>query len=373
MNRRPNQSRSGYDAFSAPHDLPLSVRRSEPDFFGERRRAPFRRRLLLALLAAAALFFAGNFAVNQFVRVERVTVPVRGLSQAFEGFTILHLSDLKGRRFGDNQGLIDFALSGEEYDLVVMTGDMVSPLGNAQPLYALLQRLREIDAQAPIYYIAGDGDPLPASMEYAAGGSPFAPWVLGASRLGAQQLSSPVAIERDGQRLWLSTSAQLSLDIDTMQGQYEEQYLAALASGDANQIELTAHQLSTLEGIRAARAQMSAQDVYVALTHALPAKDNPGALTPIGAPRAVDLMLGGHYLGGLLRLPGAGPLFIPSSALPNYGILPGEGYSGLTRRDATWLYASPGLGARDDMYPAWFFRLLNPPTVTLLTLTPSAL
>ena len=59
---------------------------------------------------------------------------------------------------------------------------------------------------------------------------------------------------------------------------------------------------------------------------------------------------------------------------PADGILPGDDtYTGLSKHDSTWLYASPGLGAWDDMYPAWFFRLLNPPTATLITLLPSAL
>lgn len=374
MNRRPNMSRSGYDSFSSQHTSRLRIHTPDADFFEKKRRLPLWRGLLLALTCAAALFFIANFAVNQFISVERISVSVRGLSEAFDGYTILHLSDLKGARFGAQQGLLEFAVGGEKFDLVVMTGDMISALGNAQPFYALLERLQEIAPGVPIYYIAGDGDPLPVSMEHAAGGSPFAPWVLGASQRGARLLSSPVAIERAGQKLWLTTSAQLSLDMDTMQGQYETQYLAALSKGDENEIELTAYNLNTLEGIRKARAQMSANDAYIALTHVLPSENDPGALTPVGISRPIDLMLGGHYLGGLMRLPFAGPLFIPSKSLPYYGILPGSGtYSGLTRRAATWLYASPGLGSKDAMYPEWFFRLMNPPTVTLITLTPSAL
>jgi len=374
MNRRPNQSRSGYDSFSAQHAARMRIQPLNEDFFSRRRKKPLWQILLLACVCAAALFFIGNFAVNQMISVKRVTVPIRGLNEAFDGYTILQLSDLKGARFGGEQGMLDFALSSEKFDLVVMTGDMISPLGNAQPFYALLDRIKALGGGTPVYYVVGDSDPLAVSMDYAAGGSPFAPWVLGASQRGAQLLSGPVAIEREGQRIWLATSAQLSLDMDTMQGQYEAQYLSALASGDENEIELTEYNLKSLEGIRSARAQMNAQDVYIALTHVLPAADDPGALTPAGISRPIDLMLGGHYLGGLIRLPVAGALFIPSKTLPNYGLLPGDdAYSGLTRRGTTWLYASSGLGSKDSMYPQWFFRLLNPPSVTLITLTPSAL
>lgn len=374
MNRRPNRSRSGYDAFSPRQTAHLRMHSPDADFFERRKRQPFGRRILLALTAALALFFVANFVCNQFVSVRRVSVPIRGLHEAFDGYTILHVTDLKGERFGSGQSFVDFAIGGEEFDLVLITGDMLSPMGNAQPFYELLEVLRGINSAAPIYYIAGDSDPLPVSMDYAAGGSPFAPWTLGAGQRGARLLSSPVSIERDGQRVWLTTRAQASLDLDTMQGEYEKQYLAALSSGDENAIEMTTYQLGSLEGLRTARKLMTDQDVYITLTHTLPDAQDTGALRPAALPRAVDLMLGGHYLGGLMRLPLAGALFVPSAEQDNYGILPGaDKYGGLKRAGATWLYEGTGLGAQDAMYPRWFFRLMNPPSVTLLTLTPSAL
>jgi len=374
MNRRPNHSRSVYDSFSPGYTAGLRMHTPDADFFGKRKRMPLLSRFLIALLIVFVLIVGGNFAANQFVHVKRITIPVRGLGEAFDGFTILHLSDLKGRRFGAQQGLFHMAISGEKVDLVVMTGDMVSPMGNAQPLYTLLDRLGEAAGDAPVYYIAGDDDPLPASMDHAAGGSPFAPWVLGAAQRGAQLLSSPVMIEREQQRIWLATSAQLSLDLETMQQQYERQYLAALDKRDENEIELAAYNLDSLEKMRSARAKMKREDTYIALTHVLPGPENPDALTPSALSTPLDVMLGGHYLGGLIRLPGVGPLFVPSRNETNYGILPGDGvYAGLSKRDSTWLYASPGLGAWDGMYPEWFFRLFNPPTVTLITLSVSSM
>ncbi len=374
MNRRPNMSRSGYDSFCPRHTAGLRMHTPDTYFFEKRKRTPLLHRALLAVFIAAMLAVVGNFAANQFVHIERITIPIRGLPQAFDGYTILHLSDLKGARFGAEQGLFHMAVSGEAFDLVVMTGDMVSPLGNAQPLYALLDRLKESGRDAPVYYIAGDGDPLPASMAYAAGGSPFAPWVLGAAQRGAQLLSYPVMIEREDARIWLTTSAFLSLDLDSMQGQYERQYLAALDSRDENEIELAAYHLDSLEKMRSARRTMTQEDICIALTHVLPGLDDPGAISSSSLSSSISLMLGGHYLGGLIRLPAAGPLFIPLRNDARYGILPGDGvYAGLSRRDAAWLYASPGLGARDPMYPGWFFRIFNPPTAALITLTCSSL
>lgn len=369
MNRRPNQSRSDYDAFSA-RDASFKAVSPDKHFFEPKVKVPLGRRLRRLLIALALLSLTVNFLLNQFVHVERVVVPIKGLSEAFEGFTLLHISDLKGARFGDRQELLTFALGEEKIDAVILSGDMVSVRGNAEPLYALLDALRGRSDSTPVYFIPGDSDPAPASMSYAVGGSPFAPWVLGARQRGATLLSSPESITREDQTLWLTTNTHLSVDMDTLQRQYEQQYLAALDGGDENEIELATYNLQWLENTRSMRKAIRDDDVLLTISHAPPAAHElSGSLTS-----RIDLVLCGHYLGGLIRLPGIGPLFVPSPSQPRYGLFPGDGtYSGLSREGHTWIYTSPGLGGGDALYPPFFFRLFNPPTVTLISLTPSAL
>ena len=67
--------------------------------------------------------------------------------------------------------------------------------------------------------------------------------MLGAQQRGAQLLSGPQAITRSEQTLWLTSSIHLTLDVDTMQGQFEQQYLRALPTGDENEIELATFNL----------------------------------------------------------------------------------------------------------------------------------
>ena len=291
MNRRPSQSRTGFDSFSPQHTAHFKAAQPGGEFFEPKPRASLGRRLLLALLLMTLIALAVNLAVNQFVRVARVTVPIRRMDPAFEGYTLLQISDLKGATYGSNQALIRFALQNEDFDAVVFTGDMVSSRGNAQPLYALIEMLRELKPDAPIYMIPGDKDPLPTSMSYATGGSPFAPWVLGAKQRGGQLLSAPVQIERDGHTLWLTTSALLSLDMDTMQAQFERQYLDALADGDENAIELTTYNLQWLTETRNARAKMTDADVYIALTHVPPADEELESAYPGSLRERVHLVL----------------------------------------------------------------------------------
>jgi len=374
MNRRPNQSRTGYESFSPRHAAHFTADTPSNDFFIPRKKRPLSQRLGFFILLLLAALLTVNFAVNRFVHVKRLSVPVKSLSSELDGFTILHISDLKGASFGSRQQLLSFALGKQDYDLAVLTGDMLSSKGNAQPLYALIEALRTHNPDAPIYFIAGDSDPMPTSEAYFTGGSPFAPWVLGAQQRGAKLLSSPQAITREDAVLWLTNAGNMNIDIDTMQGQFELQYLRAISSGDENAVELATHNLKWLEETRAARKAIAPQDAIVTLTHVPPTQQEIDAFGTSGLWGQIDLMLCGHYLGGMIRLPFAGPLFIPSSSLPRYGVLPGaDTYCGLSRTKGTSLYVSPGLGSATEDYPPLFFRLFNPPTVTLLTLTTSAL
>ena len=116
----------------------------------------------------------------------------------------------------------------------------------------------------------------------------------------------------------------------------------------------------------AARRAMTTQDAVVALMHAPPTQDD--------LREQIDLILCGHVMGGVMRLPIVGPVFMPSSSLPRYGLFPGARmHSGLSRQDRTQVYVSPGLGSSSSEYPPFFFRLFNPPSVTLITLTPSSI
>lgn len=371
MNRRPHQSRSNYDAFSARHTARFTASTPDADFFEPRKKMPLKHWLLLLFLAALVMTLTGNFIVNQFIRLKHVSVPIRSLPESFDGYTLLHISDLKGESFGRDQRLLAFALGSAEYDAVVITGDMISIHGNAQPFYALLDALRAHNPSAPVYFIPGDNDPTPTSTAYFSGGSPFAPWVLGAQQRGAQLLSSPQPITRDNHTIWLTTGSQLNLDIDTMQRQFEQQYLRARTSADENELELATYNLKWLEETRTARMSMKESDTYIALAHAPLTGEE---LTHNALLSRIHLVLCGHYLGGLLRLPGLGPLFVPSGSLPHYGVMPGDTLvSGLRREGRAYIYTSSGLGSSGADYPAFFFRLFNPPSVSLVTLTPSAL
>ena len=77
MNRRPSQSRTGFDSFSPQHTAHFKAAQPGGEFFEPKPRASLGRRLLLALLLMTLIALAVNLAVNQFVQVARNHVDRR--------------------------------------------------------------------------------------------------------------------------------------------------------------------------------------------------------------------------------------------------------------------------------------------------------
>lgn len=314
--------------------------------------------------------FCANAAVNHFILIKRTTVPISTLAPELDGYTILHLSDLKGTTFGVNQSRFESIFKNEQFNAVVLSGDMVSDLGNAKPLYDLIEMLNSLKPSVPIWFIAGDSDPQAMSMQYAASGSPFAPWVLGCQQRGANWLTSPILLSSGDQEIWLAPCSELSLDTDNQQSRFESLYLSAKSSGDKNEIELAEYNLQRLEDLRKARKSMADNSICIAVTHVPPDENYLSSLRfPSG--QSIDLLLCGHWLGGLVRIPFLGPLFIPSPSSSRFGLLPLKNVSGLSRYGNTWVFENSGLGEYDSTYPFFFRRLFNPPIAALITLMPS--
>lgn len=94
------------------------------------------------------------------IQIRHNEIPIRGLPSPFEGYTLLHLSDLHL----DINGRIPRALiervQAVEYDLCVITGDLRSKtFGPYQLAIDAMEQLREY-LKAPIYGVLGNHDTL---------------------------------------------------------------------------------------------------------------------------------------------------------------------------------------------------------------------
>ena len=126
-----------------------------------KRRAPGCLILLLAVVfAIIALSIISNSLLNQRIHLNTEKVRIMGMDSGNENVTILHISDLHGSDIGFKTEQWEDLLYGRGFTAVVMTGDMVGASGDYAPMISLIRTLRQIKEGVPIYFIAGDEDPV---------------------------------------------------------------------------------------------------------------------------------------------------------------------------------------------------------------------
>jgi hypothetical protein len=114
-----------------------------------------------ALLAMAALLIAA-FWRGLTVTVYEVAFP--DLPAPFDGFTIVHLTDLHGARFGESQSRLVNLIARQNPDAIVFTGDMHDErLGSTGPVTDLIDGLRRV---APIYFVSGNHERYGHNTDY---------------------------------------------------------------------------------------------------------------------------------------------------------------------------------------------------------------
>ena len=277
-----------------------------------------RRRFLGAFTAAGSLAISGDAILLEpnHPRLVRQEIFLRRLPAGFDAMTIVQLSDFHYDPYFSRQPIEAAVRMSNELspDLAVLTGDFVTmPVvggiraGNvAQQAASCAQVLRGLQARNGIFAALGNHDEFMDARS-----------VSGTlSEAGFQVLSNTaVALERDGQRLWLAGVR------DVLRGKAD--------------LGLT------LRGV-------PAEEPVVLLAH-----EPDFADTVVRYP--VDLQLSGHSHGGQVCLPLVGPLYLPKMA---------EKYpSGLWQIGPLVLYTNVGIGT--IRIPA---RWNCPPEVTLITL-----
>ena len=268
--------------------------------------------LLLLTLAEEALFGNTSLTVTEF------TVASPRLPEAFDGFRVLHLSDLHDARFGkDSEDLIGLARSLSP-DLIVITGDMID--SKRTDIGAFLSFAEELNALAPVYCCTGNHEAAlyPAKMEELRQG-------LRERKIALLENESRY-IERGGEHICLIGLK----DIGYGKGSVEKR---------AQALENDLEQLIGGE-----------ETFFLVLTHRPEFAETLSAAGP-------DLLLGGHAHGGQVRLPLLGGLYAPGQGLlPRYD-------AGLYELSGVPLIVSRGLG--NSVFP---LRVFNRPELVLITL-----
>ena len=252
--------------------------------------------LLIVLAALVVITAARGIWENHAVRSNTVEVASEKLPAAFDGFTIVQISDLHNARFGKDQEKLVALLKAAQPDLIAITGDLIDK--RRPGMQNALRFVERAVAIAPVYYVTGNHEAK--SKEF-----PLLKEALG--RLGVTLLlDQTVPIERGGAHIALAglSDARFVTADKTKFAAVSAEKLSAFLPKEGFTL-LLAHRPELFAVYRAAGA---------------------------------DLTLCGHAHGGQFRLP-----FVGGLIAPNQGLFP-KYTAGLYREEGKCMVVSRGLG-----------------------------
>lgn len=255
------------------------------------------------------------------IEVSRFEIGSSALPDGFDGFRIVHLSDLHNKVFGKDNAPLIRLITAEKPDIIVMTGDMISHgAPNTDKFLRLVKRLAKL---APVYYVNGNHELSDLDED--------------AFFYAAETMASygAVCLDNTGEDIYRGEEkihlCGLCYSAEYYRGvrEYKRGWKAFMLTDMINYL-----------GVK------QPDEYTVLLAH------NPLDFD-VHAEWGADLSLGGHVHGGLVRLPFVQGIFSPERRLmPKYK-------EGVYRIGNSFLIASRGLGR---------FRVHNPPEIVSVTL-----
>ncbi len=255
---------------------------------------------------------------NTDLELNKYIISSAEIPESFEGFRIVHVSDLHNAEIGENNERLLSVIEEAEPDIIAITGDIVDfrRTDEIDVAFSFAERAMKI---APCYYVTGNHEA--AITEYDE-------LKMGLEERGVVILDNKsLELERKGTTINL---------IGVDDPDFRADYLF-----DDSEPVMEAQLQSVLEGDGGYNVLLSHRPEMFALYKKY----------------AVNLVLSGHTHGGQFRLPFIGGLFSPGQGLfPEYD-------AGLYTEGETNMIVSRGIG--NSTFP---FRINNPPEVILIEL-----
>lgn len=341
-------------------------------------RIPFWPLVVLGVLAVMVVVVFMN---NSNVTVIEDKVTIVGLPNDLENYKILVISDLNGQRYGDKQSALLRTINNQSYNAVFFLGDMVGEEGDPEPFYELLDGL---PSSKKVFFVCGDSDPgpfvdKPRDITGTLSQLVLEDWILGAIERGATYVDSPVCLTVGKTKVWITPSTLMNYDASELvniwkdQTEQEEDGVIAGLEADYQTLPATTYRYRIAQNFYNSIDSMTEDDFYLTLAHEVPSDKFIYSAASHGSSGKYlpepELLLAGHYCGGVWRLPIIGALYVPDNMLPRNGWFPAQAdVRGLSTIGETQVYITGGLSTNADI-PLMPFRLFNKPEISLLTLT----
>lgn len=259
--------------------------------------------------------------------VDSFELNLPNIPKAFDGYKIVHLSDLHGVRFKDGQSTLIRKVEAENPDLIVISGDTLDK--QFDHWENSLSLIRVLSQNTPVYITTGN-------HEYWAG----------------KRANIPLELSRAGAIVLQNTSVKLHPPgISTMPAGNSASVIRLFGIDDPWFFDSDESYMATLNQMK---AQAMAEDKAACFSLLISHRPE---LQSLYQKAGYDLTFSGHAHGGQVRLP-----FTEGLVAPHQGFFP-KLTAGMHEKEGKFLLISRGIGN-----PKGFPRIFNPPEVVSLTL-----
>ena len=266
---------------------------------------------------AAAILGYSVFHEQFNLQVRELELAFPNLPEAFDGYSILHISDMHLTKLGLLEKRLMELISSREVDTCLVTGDVTAEPRASDNFRRVCSVIRHRD---PIYMVLGNSERKP--------------W------LDSEMLVS--ALSFDGMHMLVNSSAAI---------ERRGQRIVLAGVDDA---------YSRLADPDAAFSGVDPDDFIILLTHC-------PSTTPDGIDRGADLILAGHTHGGQFRIPGVKRFWthMRANKALNDGLYLPEDLERILRRRVghSVLFVTRGVGTS-----RLHIRFLCPPEIAYITL-----
>ncbi len=267
--------------------------------------------IAVIVIAAAIFIYYGNNSIAE----SKFTVLPANLPEGFDGFKIIHISDLHNKSFG---GRLIKKIRSNSPDIIVISGDLIDAYHTKARIS--VDFIKKIIGVAPIYYVTGNHESRIPEYEK------FKDEILS---LGVNILDNEaVTLEKNGDEIALCGISDLSFFGSEMYDENKINYISMI---------------NELYGKAGGRTS-------ILISHRPEFYENY-------CETGFNLVFTGHAHGGQIRLPFTQGLFAP-----NQGFMP-KLTSGIHKKGNTEMVVSRGLGA--SIFP---FRIFNRPELVICEL-----
>ena len=267
---------------------------------------------LIGLLIFVVLFLYDQ---NNRIVISKHRVKDKKVPSAFNGFKILHLSDLHNKSFGKNQVFLLNKIRKLNPDIILITGDLIDRRRtDFEPVLHLLKGLHSI----PVYYVPGNHEA----------------WSDCYAQLKDILISHEIVVLENEERCIVRDHQRL--------------YLYGLK--DPGFYSKDDHKLKSRDQLHAHLQAWKPEGFSILLSHRPEYFD-------VYASHAIDISFSGHAHGGQIRFP-----FIGAILAPHQGFFP-KYSAGMYQINTSQLFLSRGLG--NSLFP---FRIFNHPELILVSL-----